>query len=286
MTKKLKEEDCIGNPIVVLSNGCIVCSLLLLLFTLSLNRVDAFAIPIGIAATNNIKYSSKGLFSSTSEDRKKLIAYNVEYSTISTTQSFHTVIRSKGRRHPTLLFNQNHKDDETKRKKSSPPPPPIIDSSSITNLFPDANFLRVREDATLASCYGLCRFLIYDITTGSKDVPGWQLSDFIMLGGAFSSCIVLSTLWAVVGLILGVYTNRGDGDGDDSYGGFAIPLTAIIVGPLWLLIEIGLGWPPGGALLVNDFSASGADSITSVIYTIITGSIGLGSIMWLSKGWQ
>jgi len=109
-----------------------------------------------------------------------------------------------------------------------------------------------------------------------------------MLGGAFSSCIVLSTLWTVVGLIVGVFNNRGDtgGDGDDSNGIFDIPLTAIIVGPLWLLIEIGLGWPPGGALLVNEFSASGADSFTSVIYTIITGSIGLGSIMWLSKGWQ
>jgi len=285
MTRKLKEEDRIGNPIFVRSHGGIVCSLLLL-FTILLNRVDAFALPIGIAATNNIKYSSKGLFSSTADDGKRLTAYGMEYSYIPT-QLFHTVIRSKGRRHSTLLFDKNHEDDETKHKASSPPLP-IIDSFSMTNLFPDADFLRVREDATLASCYGLCRFLIYDITTGSKDVPGWQLSDFIMLGGAFSSCIVLSTLWTVVGLIVGVFNNRGDtgGEGDDSNGMFDIPLTAIIVGPLWLLIEIGLGWPPGGSLSVNEFSASGADSVTSVIYTIITGSIGLGSIMWLSKGWQ
>lgn len=152
----------------------------------------------------------------------------------------------------------------------------------IPDVIQNANLLEIRLDATLASCYGLCRFLIYDITTGAKDVPGWQLSDLIMLGGAFSSCIILSLIWSVVGIYTGVFEARYS----DDYDLLNIASTAAIVGPLWLIVEIGCGWPPSGVMLANDFAAD--SSIT--VYTIATGTIGLMSVMCLGKtltsGWR
>ena len=45
---------------------------------------------------------------------------------------------------------------------------------------------------------------------GSKTVSGWQISDFVALGGAFSSCIILVDLWEMVGLSLGTFDGAGD----------------------------------------------------------------------------
>ena len=161
----------------------------------------------------------------------------------------------------------------------------------IPHAMKNANFLEIRLDATLASCYGLCRFLIYDLTTGAKEVPGWQLSDFILLGGAFSSCIVLSLIWTVVGIYTGIFdVDAQYTTSNDDYDLFSIAFTAAIVGPLWLAIEVLCGWPPSGVILANNFEVEIAS--TDFFYAIATGSVGLMSVMSLCKyyvytsGWK
>jgi hypothetical protein len=152
----------------------------------------------------------------------------------------------------------------------------------LSQKIENANPLEIRLDATLASCYGLCRFLIFDITTGAKDVPGWQMSDFIMLGGAFSSCIILSLIWVLIGTLTGIFESRYS----DDYDLLEIASTAAIVGPLWLLVEILSGWPPGGVMMAQNF----ADDSSNILYTIGTGTVGLMSVMCLGKtftsGWR
>ena len=152
----------------------------------------------------------------------------------------------------------------------------------LSQKIENANPLEIRLDATLASCYGLCRFLIFDITTGAKDVPGWQMSDIIMLGGAFSSCIVLSLLWGLIGTLTGIFESLYS----DDYDLLNIASTAAIVGPLWLLVEILFGWPPGGVMPAQNF----ADDSSNILYTIGTGTVGLMSVMCLGKtlksGWR
>jgi len=249
---------------------------LLLLFTL-LSNTDAFANPVisRNSVSNEIKYSV-GWGTPSSSDAKRGSIYGVEDEN---TQSLRTCnfVHSGRRKKNTFLKDQKDKNNGKERNRSSFDP-----LSLSTELFPDADFVNVREDATLAACYGLCRFLIYDVTTGSKDIPGWELNDFIMLGGAFSSSIVLSALWALIGLYMGIFNDRDS----DTFDVLKIPLTAIFVGPLWLITEILFGWPPGGAILVDNLNTIGADPIISVVYTIFTGSIGLASIMWISNGWR
>ncbi len=146
----------------------------------------------------------------------------------------------------------------------------------IPDAIKNANWLEIHLDATLASCYGLCRFLIFDITTGVKDIPGWHISDFIMLGGAFSSCIVLSITWTIVGIYTGIFEARYS----DDYELLNLATTATIVGPLWLTVETECGWPPGGIILANHQFA--VDS-SIILYTISTGTIGLMLVMCLGQ---
>lgn len=155
----------------------------------------------------------------------------------------------------------------------------------IFERIKNSNLLDIRLDATLASVYNLCRFLIFDLSTGAKQVPGWQISDFIMLGGAFSSCIVLSILWTIVGVyitdLFGIdEEERKRGDSFFS-GDVKIAFTAFIVGPLWQFVEIICGWPPSGVTLSNVLGQNNL-SIASLT-TVVSASVGLMSIMYMGK---
>jgi len=167
---------------------------------------------------------------------------------------------------------------QTQAKKHEDEEPDKILALLLSNWIQDVNLLEVRLDATLASCYGLCRFLIFDITTGAKDVPGWQLSDFIMLGGVFSSCIVLASLWSLVGIALGIFEYEYDAEGSNS---LKIIFNAFIAGPIWILLEVGFGWPPGGVIAANNFT-SALDTM-GLVGLIATGTIGLASIMCFGR---
>ena len=72
--------------------------------------------------------------------------------------------------------------------------------SKISSILEQVDPLEIRLDATLLAIYVLCRFLFYDVTTGVKQSPGWELQDVIMLLQTFSSAIVLAGLWTLVGV--------------------------------------------------------------------------------------
>ena len=179
--------------------------------------------------------------------------------------------------------------------------PLLLFQSISQQLQNDNSILEIRSDVTLAACYSLCRFLMFDITTGAKSVPGWQLSDWIMLAGAFSSCMVLGLLWTAVGLAMGLFVENDDDNicttsihswKKNTLGKTAA--TACLVGPLWLLVETICGWPPAGVTLV----VNGLDEITmttsgggggailimeSFLQSTVATSLGLAAVMCLGK---
>ena len=90
-----------------------------------------------------------------------------------------------------------------------------IDYSPLEQIDP----LEIRLDATLLAIYVLCRFLFYDITTGAKQTPRWELHDAIMVLQTFSSAIVLSGLWTMMGVFgTGIfqYGNNDNSNGDNN----------------------------------------------------------------------
>ena len=142
------------------------------------------------------------------------------------------------------------------------------DSNRVLAFFQDrfetADSLEIRLDATLAMCHVLARFLAFDMTLPKKDIPGFELVDIIMVLDTFTSAIVLAILWTMVGLITRVFeqtqaTNR-------------VLLTTALVAPIWLGLEISLGWPPEG---VGEHAAA--------MTTIALGSLGLFGTMSLGR---
>jgi len=151
-------------------------------------------------------------------------------------------------------------------------------TSFLTDRIQNADPLEIRLDATLASVYVLCRFLIFDLTTGAKDHPGWEFKDVLWLLQTFSSAILLATLWTGAGLLTRIF------EGGNSYEVrvWNIIATVVVAAPIWLLMEIQFGWPPAGLLF-----AEGTDDLVTLVST---GSVGLCSVMLLGKyftsGWR
>jgi hypothetical protein len=79
----------------------------------------------------------------------------------------------------------------------------------ISERVERASFSEICRDSVLVMCYVLCRFFIYDIATGIKSVPGWELQDLVYLTGTFSSAIVLVTYWTVAVLLSRRFENSG-----------------------------------------------------------------------------
>lgn len=187
-----------------------------------------------------------------------------------------------GRRSKMSKLSDNNDNDDTNDK----------DQQNQLSLFPQflsdrynlANPLEIRLDATLASCYVLCRFLIFDILTSTKERPGWEVHDIIMLLQTFSSAILLSFLWTTVGIITGNFEVKdvGYSSGETRQDLDKTVATASVAAPIWVLTEALLGWPPAGV----DYYSNGMDLATIVA----SGSIGLCSIMVLGKvftsGWR
>lgn len=168
-----------------------------------------------------------------------------------------------------LLYQSNNYDQDGDDGPNS-------QQSFLASRLEYVDPLEIRLDATLAAIYVLCRFLIFDITTGAKDRPGWELHDVIMLLQTFSSAIALAVLWTGAGVL-----TRNFEDGSSELNVRKVVWTAALSAPIWVLLEIHIGWPPAGILY-----ASGEDLVTLVT----TSSIGLCSIMLLGKyftsGWR
>jgi hypothetical protein len=102
-----------------------------------------------------------------------------------------------------------------------------------------ADPLEVRLDATLAMCHTLARFLSYDMTLTPKETPQLEVADLVMLVDTFTSALVLALFWTVAGLVTKLF--------EDAQSWSRLTLTALLAAPIWLGVEIALGWPAAGA---------------------------------------
>ena len=175
------------------------------------------------------------------------------------------------------LLHQSRRNDDEGEVDNESKSRPEQSTSFLTDRIQNADPLEIRLDATLASIYVLCRFLIFDITTGAKDHPGWEFKDVLWLLQTSSSAILLAALWTGAGLITRIFE-----DGSYEVNILKVLGTVVLAAPIWLLLEIQFGWPPAGLLY-----AEGADD---VITLVLTGSVGLCSVMLLGKyltsGWR
>lgn len=181
--------------------------------------------------------------------------------------------------HPQLkiqMNDDNENDGSTNNKK-------------IPSILEQVDPLEIRLDATLLAIYVLCRFLFYDVTTGVKQTPGWELHDVIMILQTFSSAIVLSGLWTLVG-VFGTGLFQYDANNVDNVWKRPL-LNAIISAPLWVLIEIVFGWPTAGVFWLESTGGSRGlggiflgDQEWSLLLTLMgAGFLGVGFMMVLGR---
>ena len=134
-----------------------------------------------------------------------------------------------------------------------------------------ADLIEIRNDATLCACYVLCRFFFYDLQSGAKVAPGWEIQDLIWLTGTCSSAVVLIVYYVVAGLLSRAY------ESNTAFSRLGLsPATKALVNvvlccPVWLVTEHMLNFGPPGI-------GGGGPAIT-----IATGLFGLGSFMVLAK---
>jgi len=141
----------------------------------------------------------------------------------------------------------------------------------ISKRINRADIIIIRNDAFIITFYVLCRFLIYDITTGTKITPGFDIQDAIWLSGTLSSATVLVTYWTVAGLLSRSFQSSYSDRGDDNISTYQTLVNVALCCPIWLATEHLFHFGPsdigGGTLSIS----------------IATGFIGLGFFMTLAK---
>lgn len=123
-----------------------------------------------------------------------------------------------------------------------------------------ADQVEVRLDATLVSCHTLARFLSYDMALPPKEVPAWEIADVVSIIDTFTSALILAILWTVAGLVTRLF--------EDTTNWSRLLQTTAIAAPLWLSLELLLGWP-----------AAGDDGVER----IVLGALGLLATMSLGR---
>lgn len=155
--------------------------------------------------------------------------------------------------------NNNNNDDDDENE------------NFLLRRFERADKIEIRNDATLVACYVLCRFLVYDLTSGAKIEPGWEIQDWIWLTGTFSSATVLVVYYVVAGLLSRTY------EANTTFAAFGPnPIIRSLVNvalccPVWLATEHLLGFGPA------DIGGS------TLGVAVATGFVGFGSFMALAK---
>jgi hypothetical protein len=163
--------------------------------------------------------------------------------------------------------NNDGKENENENNGSDGP----LDFELLSRRFNKADKTEIRNDATLVACYVLCRFLVYDITSGAKIEPGWEVQDWIWLTGTFSSATVLVVYYVTAGLLSRTY------EANTSFAAFGPPpvlrtlINVALCCPVWLATEHLLGFGPANI---------GGDTLA---VSVATGFVGLGSFMALAK---
>lgn len=144
-------------------------------------------------------------------------------------------------------------------------------SSWINTRLERANFLEIRRDVTLTACFVLCRFLLYDIATGAKTVPGWELQDIVLLTGTASSAIVLATYWTIAGLLTRSFETS-------EFRPISTLVNVALCCPAWLATEHLFEFGP------SDIGGTTLDE------AVVQGFVGLSSAMLLGRAltsrWQ
>lgn len=159
--------------------------------------------------------------------------------------------------------NDNNENDTFKN---------LLDLDMLARRLEKADTMEMRNDATLVACYVLCRFLIYDITSGAKVQPGWEIQDWIWLTGTFSSATVLVVYYVVAGLLSRTYESNTT---FAVFGPSPIAralLNVVLCCPVWLVTEHMLGFGPA------DIGGGGSLGVT-----VISGLVGLASFMAVAK---
>ena len=128
-----------------------------------------------------------------------------------------------------------------------------------------ADPVEIRLDATLAACHSLARYLAYDMSLPPKAIPGFEVSDIIMLVNTFTSALVLAMIWTLAGL----GTRLFEAATQEMQIWSRLALTTLVAGPLWLILELLFQWPA-----VSDGNAP---------LRIIVGSLGLFATMGLGR---
>ena len=187
-----------------------------------------------------------------------------------------------------LHQHQSKRDDDGHEEIKDDITPDSFDLSEIDPL-------EIRLDATLLAIYVLCRFLFYDVSTGAKDTPGWELHDVIMILQTFSSVIALSGVWTLVGCATGIFRYDYDASTSDVVWKKPLLTTAIISGPIWISIEVAFGWPTAGVyylestggnmgLLEGGTSFIVNQELILLLFTLMcSGTLGVGCIMVLGR---
>lgn len=170
--------------------------------------------------------------------------------------------------------NNAAKEDLQQKKNGSD----NTDSSTswLERRLQKADFMEMRRDAVLVSCFVLSRFLVYDILTSSKVTPGWVVQDVVWLTGTFSSATVLVIYWTMAGLLSKSFETSGSSTA--SYGPVQVLVNVALCCPIWLATEHFLQFGP---------SNIGGDSLGQAI---ATGFLGLAAFMTLARaltsGWD
>ena len=123
------------------------------------------------------------------------------------------------------------------------------------------------------TCHVLARFLCYDLTLPTKDVPGLNIADVIALLHTFSSAALLCLLWTAAGLIVRLFENVQDFE--------KIAKTVILAAPIWILLEQVLGW----SFTVDTVSMQTGyvTSLDVMLEHVSLGVVGLLATMTLSR---
>jgi hypothetical protein len=179
----------------------------------------------------------------------------------------------RNRDRPLLLFPAEDKNDSNNKNKRAVN---NNDTSKqdmwLERRVQKANFLEIRRDAILVTCFVLSRFLVYDILTSTKVTPGWVAQDLVLLTGTFSSATLLVVFWTIAGLLSKSFENS------NSYGPVQVLVNVALCCPIWLATEHFLQFGP---------SNIGGDTLSQAV---ATGFLGLASFMTLARsltsGWE
>ncbi|KAG7343298.1 hypothetical protein IV203_021243 [Nitzschia inconspicua] len=160
------------------------------------------------------------------------------------------------------LRNENNvkKEEETEKRQQQEET-----QSWLQRRLQKADWMEIRRDAVLVTCFVLSRFLVYDILTSTKVTPGWVIQDVVWLTGTFSSATVLVIYWTMAGLLSKSFEQNS------VYGPVQILVNVALCCPIWLATEHLLQFGPPNI---------GGDSLSQAIGT---GFLGLASFMTLAR---